>query len=131
MWGFACRSWPGGDKLAPWWFLAVVFVIQTVAELFMNPIGLSTATKLAPKKFASQNMTLWLLAAACGQGLASVTIERTKNLGDVVFYYGLGIVTIVVALVLFAIAPWTQSKMEDVDQVCHEDAGVTPESEGH
>ena len=60
-----------------------------------------------------------------------MTIERTKDLGDVVFYYGLGIVTIVVAVVLFAIAPWTQSKMEDVDQVCHEDAGVTPESEGH
>ncbi|MDU2071306.1 MAG: oligopeptide:H+ symporter [Cutibacterium avidum] len=131
MMGFGFQSWPGGDKLAPWWFLAVVFVIQTVAELFMNPIGLSTATKLAPKKFASQNMTLWLLAAACGQGLASVTIERTKDLGDVVFYYGLGIVTIVVAVVLFAIAPWTQSKMEDVDQVCHEGAGATPESEGH
>ena len=118
--GFGFRSWPGGNRLAPWWFLAVVFVIQTVAELFMNPIGLSTATKLAPKKFASQNMTLWLLASACGQGLASVTIERTKNLGDVVFYYSLGIVTILVAVVLFVIAPWTQAKMKDVDSVAEE-----------
>lgn len=120
MMGYGFATWPGGDSLAPWWFLAVVFIIQTVAELFMNPIGLSTATKLAPKKFASQNMTLWLLAAACGQGLASVTIERTKNLGDVAFYYGLGVVTIVVAIILFLIAPWTQSKMEDVD-AAHEE----------
>ena len=29
--GFGFRSWPGGNRLAPWWFLAVVFVIQTVA----------------------------------------------------------------------------------------------------
>ncbi len=49
-----------------------------------------------------------------------MTIERTKNLGDVVFYYSLGIVTILVAVVLFVIAPWTQAKMKDVDSVAEE-----------
>ena len=45
---------------------------------------------------------------------------KRQNLGDVVFYSGLGIVTILVAVVLFVIAPWTQAKMKDVDSVAEE-----------
>ena len=55
----SCRKlqiWPGGQDLSPWWFLAVVvFIIQTVAELFLSPVGLSTTSALAPKSFASQD----------------------------------------------------------------------------
>lgn len=130
--GFGFSQWPGGTGgLSPWWFLVAVFAVQTVAEVMMNPIGLSSATKLAPVKFASQTMTLWLLAAACGQGLAAVVIERTSELGDVVFYYGVGGVTLVVALGLFLISPWTQRHMEDVDHLEpqeHADAEAAPGS---
>ena len=34
----------------------MVFIIQTVAELFLSPVGLSTMSALAPKSFASQTM---------------------------------------------------------------------------
>ncbi|OLO46137.1 hypothetical protein BKH29_01610 [Actinomyces oris] len=34
----------------------MVFIIQTVAELFLSPVGLSTTSALAPKSFASQTM---------------------------------------------------------------------------
>ena len=104
--------------LAPFWYLGLVFVVQTVAELCMNPVGLSVTTKLAPKQFASQTMTLWYLAPSVGMGLTSVIIDQVKraNLGDAVYYYGLGAVTVVVAIIMFLIAPWVQSKMDDVDQ---------------
>ena len=46
-----------------------MFVIQTVGELFLSPVGLATTTALAPKQFASQAMVLWLLAISTGQGL--------------------------------------------------------------
>lgn len=111
-WGF--QQYPGGSRLAPFWFLGLVFVVQTVAELFMNPVGLAATTSLAPKHYASQTMTLWLLAAATGQGSAAVVIDQTRSLGDVTFYYGLGAVTLVVAVVLALLAPWTQSKMSDI-----------------
>lgn len=116
MMGFGFVSWPGGDALAPFWYLGLVFVVQTVAELFMNPIGLSVTTKLAPNQFASQTMTLWYLAPAVGLGLVSVIIERTKNIGDGPYYYGLAIVTLLVAVGMFFLAPWIQSKMNDVDE---------------
>lgn len=46
--GYGFQLWTGGENLAPWWFLALVFVIQTVGELFLSPVGLATTTALAP-----------------------------------------------------------------------------------
>ncbi len=112
--GFGFQSWPGGEALAPWWFLVLVFVFQTVGELFLSPVGLATTTALAPKSFASQAMALWLLASATGQGLAAVVINLTENIGDAAYYYGLGAVTIVVAIGLFGVAPWVKRQMADV-----------------
>ena len=115
MLGYGFQSWTGGTNLAPWWFLALVFIVQTVGELFLSPVGLSTTTALAPKSFASQAMVLWLLASATGQGLAAVVIANTEEISDATYYYGLGVVTIVVAVAIFAAAPWTQRQMADVD----------------
>ena len=112
--GYGFQIWTGGDKLAPWWFLAVVFIIQTVAELFLSPVGLATTSALAPKSFASQTMSLWLLTTATGQGLAGFIIAQTKNVANSTYYYGLGVVTVAVAIVLFVVAPWTERKMADV-----------------
>ena len=112
--GYGFQIWPGGAKLSPWWFLAVVFIIQTVAELFLSPVGLSTTSALAPKNFASQTMSLWLLTTATGQGLAGFIISRTENIANSTYYYGLGAVTVAVAIILFIVAPWTERKMADV-----------------
>ena len=112
--GYGFQTWTGGAKLAPWWFLATVFIIQTVAELFLSPVGLSTTSALAPKNFASQTMSLWLLTTATGQGLAGFIISRTENVANSTYYYGLGAVTVAVAIILFVVAPWTQRQMADV-----------------
>ena len=112
--GYGFQTWTGGAKLSPWWFLAVVFIIQTVAELFLSPVGLSTTSALAPKNFASQTMSLWLLTTATGQGLAGFIISRTEHVANSTYYYGLGVVTVAVAIILFIVAPWTERKMADV-----------------
>ena len=112
--GYGFQTWTGGAKLSPWWFLAVVFIIQTVAELFLSPVGLSTTSALAPKNFASQTMSLWLLTTATGQGLAGFIISRTEHVANSIYYYGLGAVTVAVAIILFIVAPWTERKMADV-----------------
>ena len=118
--GYGFQIWPGGAKLSPWWFLAVVFIIQTVAELFLSPVGLSTTSALAPKNFASQTMSLWLLTTATGQGLAGFIISRTENIANSTYYYGLGVVTVAVAIILFIVAPWTERKMADVGVIAQD-----------
>ena len=115
MLGYGFQIWPGGQHLSPWWFLALVYVIQTVAELFLTPVGLATTTTLAPKSFASQAMGLWWLSVATGQGVAGFVIAQTEHLSDATYYYGLGAATLLMALVLFAVAPWTQRQMADVE----------------
>ena len=115
MLGYGFQIWPGGQDLSPWWFLALVYVIQTVAELFLTPVGLATTTALAPRSFASQAMGLWWLSVATGQGVAGFVIAQTEHLSDATYYYGLGAATLLMALVLFAVAPWTQRQMADVE----------------
>ncbi|MFE2728995.1 peptide MFS transporter [Kitasatospora sp. NPDC059327] len=61
----------GGTKVTPLW-LAVVYLVQTVGELTVSPVGLSVTTKLAPAKYASQMMGLWFLAVTAGDCVASV-----------------------------------------------------------
>ena len=118
--GYGFQTWTGGANLSPWWFLAVVFIIQTVAELFLSPVGLSTTSALAPKNFASQTMSLWLLTTATGQGLAGFIISRTENIANSTYYYGLGAVTVAVAIILFIVAPWTERKMADVGVIAQD-----------
>ncbi|MFD9130130.1 peptide MFS transporter [Kitasatospora sp. NPDC059571] len=61
----------GGVKVTPLW-LAVVYLVQTVGELTLSPVGLSVTTKLAPAKYASQMMGVWFLAVTAGDCVAAI-----------------------------------------------------------
>ncbi|MFR9676645.1 peptide MFS transporter [Streptomyces sp. TR06-5] len=60
------------EKASPLW-LATVYLIMTVSELCLSPVGLSVSTKLAPEKYSSQVMGLWFLAVTAGNCLASIS----------------------------------------------------------
>lgn len=52
-------------RVSPMW-LFTVYLLHTLGELCLSPVGLSTMTKLAPRKLAGQMMGVWFLAAAMG-----------------------------------------------------------------
>ena len=52
-------------RVSPLW-LFTVYLLHTLGELCLSPVGLSTMTKLAPKRLAGQMMGVWFLAAAMG-----------------------------------------------------------------
>ncbi|MEV4438317.1 oligopeptide:H+ symporter [Streptomyces sp. NPDC049577] len=63
-----------GSKVSPAWLLAI-YMIQTMGELCLSPVGLSLTTKMAPQKYASQMMGVWFLAVTAGDcitGLLSI-----------------------------------------------------------
>ncbi|MFJ2936749.1 peptide MFS transporter [Streptomyces sp. NPDC087219] len=63
-----------GTKVSPMW-LVTIYMIQTIGELCLSPVGLSVTTKMAPKKYASQMMGVWFLAVTAGDcttGLLSI-----------------------------------------------------------
>jgi len=55
----------GGSRVSPAW-LIVVYVLHTIGELCLSPVGLSTVTKLAPERLVGSMMGVWFLAASLG-----------------------------------------------------------------
>ncbi|MGH7956062.1 MAG: peptide MFS transporter, partial [Opitutaceae bacterium] len=58
-------------KVSPLWIVGLFF-LQTVGEMCLSPVGLSTMTKLAPQRLLGLVMGIWFLAAALGNKLAGV-----------------------------------------------------------
>jgi POT family proton-dependent oligopeptide transporter len=54
------------------WWLVVSYLFQTFGELSLSPVGLSSMTKLAPRRFVGQMMGVWFLAAAIGNLIAGL-----------------------------------------------------------
>ena len=63
--GAALASGPQGGRVSPAWLLTV-YLLHTVGELCLSPVGLSTMTKLAPARVVSQMMGIWFLASSVG-----------------------------------------------------------------
>jgi POT family proton-dependent oligopeptide transporter len=71
----------GGAVKVSMMFLIVSYILQTIGELSLSPVGLSSMTKLAPAKFAGQMMGVWFLAASVGNliaGLAGGGVDPEK-----------------------------------------------------
>jgi len=62
----------GSHGLIPFWPLAMCYVLQTVGELCLSPIGLSMVTKLAPPRLVGLAMGGWFLSLAVGGNLSGL-----------------------------------------------------------
>jgi POT family proton-dependent oligopeptide transporter len=59
----------GGSKVGPYW-LAGTYLLQTLGELCLSPVGLSAMSKLAPARAAGFIMGIWFLTNSIGNWLA-------------------------------------------------------------
>ncbi len=53
------------ERVSPYWLMSS-YLILTIAELFLSPIGLSFVAKVAPQRFQGLMQGGWLLATAIG-----------------------------------------------------------------
>ena len=67
-----CRAWSSADGKIPFWTLVAVYVIQSVGELCLSPIGLSMVTKLAPVRLVGLGMGGWFLSTGIGNNLSGI-----------------------------------------------------------
>jgi POT family proton-dependent oligopeptide transporter len=58
-------------RVSPYWLISS-YLILTVAELFLSPMGLSFVSKVAPSRFQGMMQAGWLLATATGNKLLFV-----------------------------------------------------------
>ena len=117
---FALSSLVNDAGLIPFWTLFMVYVIQSVGELCLSPIGLSMVTKLAPVRLVGFGMGGWFLSTGIGNNLSGifagvVSGEEGMSTASALSGYTFGFWALVVpGVLLFLIAPLIQKLMHGV-----------------
>lgn len=62
---------PDSSRVSAYWLIST-YLVLTVAELFLSPMGLSFVSKVAPPRFQGMMQAGWLLATAVGNKLLSI-----------------------------------------------------------
>jgi proton-dependent oligopeptide transporter, POT family len=106
----------GGVKVGPWWLVGV-YVLHTIGEICLYPVGLSTTTKLAPHRLAGLMMGVWFLSISFGNfaaGIAAGYFEGGSQEALVGLFSKLSAVPIIAALILLAFTPSIKKLMGKV-----------------
>jgi POT family proton-dependent oligopeptide transporter len=117
---FALTSLVGPDSKIPFWTLFMVYVIQSIGELCLSPIGLSMVTKLAPTRLVGLGMGGWFLSTGIGNNLSGifashVSGEGGMTVGSALSGYTFGFWALIGSgVILFLIAPLIQKLMHGV-----------------
>jgi POT family proton-dependent oligopeptide transporter len=104
----------------PFWTLFMVYVIQSIGELCLSPIGLSMVTKLAPLRLVGFGMGGWFLSTGIGNNLSGifashVSGETGMTTASALSGYTFGFwVLLISGGLLFLIAPLIQKLMHGV-----------------
>ncbi|MCK8491249.1 peptide MFS transporter [Spirosoma sp. RP8] len=86
-----------GERTSPL-YLSLTYFFFTLAELFLSPVGLSSFSKLSPKRYTSQLMGLWFVGSSLGNLIAGLfaggfdekNVQQMPQLFQSVAYFSLG-----------------------------------------
>ncbi len=104
----------GGDNLvSPNWLVAT-YLLHTLGELCLSPVGLSVMTKLAPAKIVGQIMGVWFLAAAIGNYLGGEIASLFEALPLPNLFAYVTVTNLAVAVLVIALTPIIKKQMSGV-----------------
>src|SRR5690606_24477045 len=67
-----------GQRVLPTW-LFFTYLLHTMGELALSPVGLSAMTKLSPKRFTGQMMGMWFMCTGLGYVIAGLIAGRFRT----------------------------------------------------
>lgn len=97
----------GAGRVSPAW-LVLVYFLQTIGELCLSPVGLSTVTKLSPARIVGLMLGVWFLSISIGSYIAGLTTRLFEGNDPAVLTRGFGLfagITLFAALVLGVLTP--------------------------
>ncbi len=119
---------PAGEKVSMMW-ITTLYLVLSIGELSLSPIGLSMVNKLSPTRFASLLMSVWLLSSATANKFAGVLSAlypegdadgvvvaksflgyEITNLHD--FFMVFAVMSGVAAVMLFMICRWINNNVK-------------------
>jgi POT family proton-dependent oligopeptide transporter len=122
---YSTKFFAGPDGITSLNIFTSAYLIMTLGELCLSPIGLSIITKLSPNRLVGMMMGLWFLASAYGQyaaGLLGANMaspnENATNLEKLNLYtdgyYQLAIYALIAGIILIVISPIIRKLMQEV-----------------
>jgi len=103
----------GGSRVSPMWLVSV-YLLHTIGELCLSPVGLSVMSKLAPPKIVGQIMGVWFLSTAIGQYMAGVAASMFEELPLDELFGWVAALSIGMGLLLAALVKPIRKLMEGV-----------------
>jgi POT family proton-dependent oligopeptide transporter len=122
---FATRFFASPDGITSLNVFTLAYVVMTVGELCLSPIGLSAMTTLSPRHLWGAMMGIWFLASAYGQYAAGIlgADMSSENVNESLMgklllytqgYKELALYALIAGIVLIAISPLIRKLMQEV-----------------
>ena len=108
----AAKGAASDDLVSPLWLVSV-YLLHTLGELMLSPIGLSMITKLSPVKIVSAMMGIWMGSIALGNYLAGIMEAILKSLGMELFSF-IALEALIAAVILLVISPFLNKMMKGI-----------------
>jgi proton-dependent oligopeptide transporter, POT family len=94
-------------RVSPMW-LVIVYFLQTIGELCLSPVGLSTVTKLSPARMVGLMLGVWFLSISIGSYIAGLSTRFFEGNDPSVLTRAFGVfagITLVAAVILAILTP--------------------------
>jgi proton-dependent oligopeptide transporter, POT family len=98
----ALAAWYAGAGKASWLWLFAYFVIVTIGELYLSPVGLSLVTKVAPLRLLSMMMGVWLATSFIGGFLSGWLGTFWSHMGKPDFFLLMAAIAALAGAAIFA-----------------------------
>jgi POT family proton-dependent oligopeptide transporter len=102
-----------GSKVGPYWLIGT-YLLQTLGELCLSPVGLSAMTKLAPVRAAGFMMGIWFLSTSIGNWLAGKAASMYSSMPLPTLFGSVAAFSIAAAIVLAILIKPTVRLMQGV-----------------
>jgi len=124
---YISKNFASADGKTPLMMFCLAYLVITLGELCLSPIGLSMITKLSPKRLVGMMMGSWFLASAYGQygagiiGASLASGDSSENMSNfqklelyTQGYQMIGYIALAAGVILIMISPLIRKLMGDI-----------------
>jgi len=107
----------GPGKVSPLWLVAV-YLLHTIGELSLSPVGLSTVTRLAPQRVVGLMMGVWFLSISLGNfvgGWVAGFFDATAEGALARLFGAVALTTFAAAAILALLTPFLRKLMGEAN----------------
>lgn len=98
-------------KVSPLW-LVIFYALIIFGEALTSPIGMASATMVAPVAFTAQMVTVWQLSQSTGAGLSAIAVNFYHEGHEAAYFMVIGGITALIGLIVWIFSKKIGHKME-------------------